>query len=92
MGPIDKVYGKIKHFCLPTGTKPDLDVWMTGIRLAKVRVILIVGDLHSALTCCVCVYNGTKDYKKRYKAPTNLHFSLVVCMHIVQYVCIALYV
>ena len=26
----------------------------------------------------VFVYNGTKDFKKRYKAPNNLHFSLVV--------------
>ena len=36
MGPIEKVYGKIKHFCLPNGTRHDLDVWMTGIRVAKV--------------------------------------------------------
>ena len=36
MGPIEKAYGKIKHFCLPAGTKHDLDVWMTGIRIAKV--------------------------------------------------------
>ena len=42
MGPIEKVYGKIKHFCLPTGTKHDLDVWMTGIRVAKVCMCMYV--------------------------------------------------
>ena len=46
MGPIDKVYHKIKHFCLPTGTKHDYDVWTTGIRIAKV------------LSVCECVVCG----------------------------------
>ena len=48
MGPIERVYGKIKHFCLPAGTKHDLDVWMTGIRLAK------VGVLYSTVVYPVC--------------------------------------
>lgn len=31
----------------------------------------------------VYVYNGTKEFKKRYKAPNNLYFSLVVSIQII---------